>query len=112
MNHVNFLLGLLKDLSLSILNTIQISPERLAKAGIYFNKNEGYCNLFAEHQPGQEQAYFFSMYDGLYALDSAELQHVFGVKKLTVAALHRLPLDYLADALHHSRQVYEVFEKP
>lgn len=101
----------MKDLAPVILNTIQISPELLARTGIYFNKNEGYHNLFAEHQPSQEQAYFFSMYDGLYALDTSELQHVFGIKKLTVAALRRLPMDYLADSLRHSRQVYQSYFK-
>lgn len=101
----------MKDLAPSILNTIQISPELLARASVYFNKNEGYNNLFAEHRLGREQVYFFTMYDGLYALDTAELQHVFGIKKLTAPALRRLPIDYLAEALRHSRQVYRSYFK-
>lgn len=101
----------LKDLASGILSTVQISPELLLRAGIYFNLNVGDYNLFAEHRLGQQQAYLFNMYGSLLALDNAELQYVFGIKKLTPTALRRLPLDYLADSLRHSREVYQSYFK-
>lgn len=78
---------------------------------MYFNRSEDGYNLFAEQRGGQEQAYLFNMYGSLYALVTSELQHVFGIKKLTPAALHRLPLDYLADTLRNSHEVYQSYFK-
>jgi len=101
----------LKDLAPGILSTVQISPELLMRAGIYFNVNVGDYNLFAEHRLGQQQVYVFNMYGSLYALNNAELQYVFGIKELTPTALRRLPLDYLADSLRHSREVYQSYFK-
>jgi hypothetical protein len=82
-----------KDLTPAILSTVQISPELLTQDGIYFNLNVGNYNLFVEHRGSEEQAYIFNSYGSLYALDNSELQHVFGIKKLTPTALRRLPLD-------------------
>lgn len=101
----------LKDIAPAILSTVQISPELLTRAGVYFNLNVGDYNLFAEHRGSEGQAYIFNSYGSLYALDNAELQHVFGIKKLTPTALRRLPLDYLADTLQHSQEVYQSYFK-
>jgi len=94
-----------KDIAPVILSAVHIGPKLQQRAGIYFNRNEDGYNLFAEQLGGQEQAYLFNMYGSLLALDTAEIQYVFGIKKLTQAVLRQLPLDYLADTLRHSREV-------
>jgi hypothetical protein len=101
----------LKNLAPTVLSTVHLNSELQQQAGMYFNRNEDGHNLFAEQRGGREQAYLFNMYGSLLALDTSELQHVFGIKKLTPTALHRLPLDYLADTLRNSHEVYQSYFK-
>jgi hypothetical protein len=100
-----------KHLTSTILNTVQTSPGLLQAAGIYCNFAIGYDNLFAEQHDDQTRVFVFNADNGLYLLDTAELQQVFRLRSLSATTLRRLPLDYLVSTLHHCQLVYQSYFK-